>query len=167
MLGLFNNRKFLAFSLWFIVGAFIVTIFLVWGVGSRQAAQNFVIKINDVPIKQQELTDSIENARTQLRDILGEDFQLSDPQLLEKTAMKNLVKRYLLLQEAEKLNIPVSDEEVLATITDIPSFQTNGQFDRQLYQQLLSRQRITPAEFESLLKTDILFSKMLMLQQHS
>ncbi|MCD8492839.1 MAG: SurA N-terminal domain-containing protein [Geovibrio sp.] len=74
--------------------------------------------------------------------------------------MEDLTNKYLLIQKAKENGVTVSDDEVLAVITSIPSFQVDGQFNKEAYQTILARSRMTPQQFEESVRTDRLAEKM-------
>lgn len=51
--------------------------------------------------------------------------------------MDTLVARTLLLQQAEKLGISLSDQQIAQMISQQPSFQENGKFSNALYENYL------------------------------
>lgn len=68
---------------------------------------------------------------------------------LEQIAFNQLLQDRLLMQEAEKNQITVTDKELYAFlrfsppdyVRSIPQFQTNGQFDQQKYAQAMVQPR--------------------------
>ena len=156
-----SRKKLVIFSLWFIIIAFVGTIFFVWGMGDRVQEQRSMFTINGEEITDTEFRNALNNTREQFRSTLGDAFNTAiQPGQLENLVRDSLISKTLLLQEAEKLNVPVSDAEVLAYIQQIPAFQRDGQFDRDLYRNILARNRMTATDFEAGLKEDILYEKM-------
>ena len=71
--------------------------------------------------------------------------------LLNKTfirdkALDSLVARTLLLEEAKKLGISLSDAQIKQMIEQQPSFQQNGKFSQELYAQYLKSQGFPNSE---------------------
>ena len=79
---------------------------------------------------------------------------------LDQQALDQLIEQRLLMQEVERLNFRVTDEEVIRTIQNISSFQTNGVFDRRLYTTVLNYNRMTPEGFEAAQKQQMLMEKL-------
>ncbi|MBX2799082.1 MAG: SurA N-terminal domain-containing protein [Myxococcales bacterium] len=74
---------------------------------------------------------------------------------------QQLIRRELLLQEAARLGLHVSDEEVARQVMEIPGLaDKEGRFSREEYQRFLKRQQFTQAEFEERLREDLLASKL-------
>jgi peptidyl-prolyl cis-trans isomerase D len=67
---------------------------------------------------------------------------------LEALLLDDMINRKLVLQEAHRLGITVTDRELAEAIAKAPDFQLDGAFNKSHYLQLLSANRITPAEFE-------------------
>lgn len=156
-----NKKKLTTFSLWFIIAAFVGTIFFVWGVGDKAQEQLYAAKVNGVMITDQEFRQRVEDTRNQFRQLFGNNIdELLEGNSIEKTVMDTLINESLLRGEAEKLGIPASDAEVAAQIQSIQAFQTDGKFDQQLYVQLLGRNRLTPQIFEDSIRRDLTLQKM-------
>ncbi len=69
--------------------------------------------------------------------------------------------RLLLLNEARKRRIKVSDKEVINTITSMPFFKKNGVFDKYLYQQILQTTfNISKRQFEEEIRDALTIEKL-------
>ena len=150
---------------WFIkiiLGA-IVIVFIFWGVGNFQSERmNTVAVVNDTPITVEAYNQSynslLERYRSQFGDQMNEDMiQMFG---LKKQALDQLINQTLLLQEAESLNLRVTDEELAASIQAIPAFQNEGVFDKGIYARVLSMNRLSPEEFESGQRESLLVEKL-------
>ena len=75
----------------------------------------------------------------------------------------DLIDKILILQEAKRLGLSVSDEELREAIESIPAFQVNGQFDRRGYEWFLRSNHMTPEEFEQSQRENLLISKVVSL----
>ncbi len=154
-----NQKKILIFFLWLVIAAFIGTIFLVWGVGDKKSQTNYAIKVNETQISYGEYKNAYEQTTKALRQVFGNQ-PLPDNIKIEKEVVDELINKYLLLEEAKRLKIPVSDVEVLTEISKIPAFQNNGVFDRERYLQILQANRIRPDMFEADYKQRITLKKV-------
>jgi peptidyl-prolyl cis-trans isomerase D len=133
-----------------ILGA-IVVVFVFWGVGSftnKQASR--VAEVNGEPISIEAYRTAYNNMVEQYRRRFG--GQLTDEMLemlnVKRQVVDQLVGQSVILQEAERQGLRVTDEELAASIAKIPAFQRNGSFDSRLYRNLLTRLRMTPEGFE-------------------
>jgi len=84
---------------------------------------------------------------------------------LRESALDTLINRTLQLEEAERLKIKVSDQEVQTRIRALPYFQRDGKFSLQLYQYFLRQSNLTPAEFEQLQREEIQIERIEQLVQ--
>ena len=102
----------------------IVVVFSFWGVGSfRNRQDTSLATVNDEEIGFDLYRQNYNNMLQQYRRAYGN--QLSDDMLkalnLRRQALDQLIDRVLMLQEAQRLKISVSDEEVAASIRDYPA----------------------------------------------
>ena len=133
-----------------ILGA-IVVVFVFWGVGSYRSRQSGrVAKVNGTIITLDDYRVSYNNLIEQARQSFGTNLneELIRMLQLRKRALDQLVDKTLMLQAAEKLKLTVSDEELAGFIRNIGAFQTAGVFDSARYTNTLSRNRLTPEDFE-------------------
>ncbi len=79
---------------------------------------------------------------------------------LQQDAINILVSRSLIVQEAEKLNIHVSDSEVAQALLEIEPFFEDGVFSRLRYKTYLRQARLTESEFEDKIRRDLIIQKM-------
>jgi peptidyl-prolyl cis-trans isomerase D len=78
---------------------------------------------------------------------------------LQEKILDGLIDKLLIIQEAKRLGLPVSDEELRDAIESTPAFQENGQFDNRKYQWVLRSNHMTPEEFEQGQRENLLISK--------
>lgn len=87
------------------------------------------------------------------------ESQNIDPQTMKKELIKqtidNLIETELLYQQAVKEGIASSTEQVKREILNIPAFQVNGKFDKQIYLQTINALGLSPEAFEEILRKDI------------
>ena len=103
-------------------------------------------------------TDLVENYRRQYKDFWNDD--IAKMLGLKARALDNLINERLISQEAERLGIEVTDNEIQQAILDFPAFQINGRFSLGQYQALLSRNRMTAEDFEAGLGLSLLTHKL-------
>ena len=68
---------------------------------------------------------------------------------LPKQALQQLIHEQLLVQEADRLNLDVSKQELVRAIAQYDAFQENGAFNRDRYLQVLNYQRMSSEQFEA------------------
>jgi len=144
------------------LAAIIIPAFVLWGAGSavrgrRQRGPSFAGTIFG---KKVSLEDYAVNLRAARNDAMlrYKDFEKIYRQLdLPARAWERLI----LLYEAKRQRIKVSNKEVVETIRSFPFLIRNGTFDRQLYKQIVTNTfRMSPREFEEEIRDTLMISKL-------
>lgn len=156
-----GNRKFLTAVLWIVIFAFLSTIFVVWGLGPNETHGNYVASIDGEKLSYERYQVFYDNTINTYRESLGDDFNdYAATTDLNNQILNEFINRYLLIEEAKRLNIVASDLEVINSVISVPSFQLDGVFDPETYQHALAYNRITPAQFEESVRDDIYLQKI-------
>jgi peptidyl-prolyl cis-trans isomerase D len=145
-----------------IVFSFIGTIFLIWGKGDEgMGSSDFAVKVDRTVITYDEFQKTYGNLRAMYQQTYGEAMtpELEKMMGLKTIVLDRLINTSLIHNEAKRMGVKVSDDEVVSAIAAIPAFQKNGVFDRQLYLALLQDKRLTPQSFEKSEKQDLLIKK--------
>ena len=79
---------------------------------------------------------------------------------LTTQALDSLVERRVVVQEAKRRGIVVSDEEVSKEILQNQAFFVNGQFDRSAYREIARQNFGSEARFEDAIRDDLLYRHM-------
>ena len=154
-----------AASFWIkLIFGLIVLVFASWGIGGMVSGQKIdaVAWVNDHPITGAEVERAQRNLVEVYRNLYQDKFSpevLADLNLRQQ-ALDQLIRMQLLRQEAERLGLTASDEEVRAAISATAGFQTGGRFDRRRYLALLRRNNLTPADFEESEREQLLVQKV-------
>ena len=114
-----------------------------------------VAKVNGEPIREIELLRVMQDEETRLRSFYGASFdpRAIDQNMLRQQALSRLIEQTLLLQEARREKLAISDEQIKKAVASMPAFQENGAFSYEHYKTLLARNNYTPAEFEEAIKS--------------
>ncbi len=149
----------------FIQGAFfiIIAVFVFWGIGGLRGSRGSVVaKIDDTVISQASFLKAYRSQIKLIKQRYGDAF--SDKMLedinLKENVLDTLINRAVILKEAKKMDISISDEELLAKIKSIPAFQDNGYFSKRRYLYLLRNEGLTPAKFEKSVRDDMIIEKI-------
>ncbi|MGD9083079.1 MAG: SurA N-terminal domain-containing protein [Desulfobacterales bacterium] len=129
----------------------IVIVFIFWGVGSFRAQRGGrVALINGDQITLDEYREAYNNLIERLRNRFGNNLNEDMIKMLrvKEQALNQLIDNKLLVQEARRFKFRVSNKELAHAIMQIEAFQRAGVFDNRMYQNVLSRLRMTPEEFE-------------------
>lgn len=146
----------------FILGAVILA-FIPFGYGIYQDKRDTkVASVNGEPIAFEDFNRLYNNLVDQVRSNLG--GSLNEETLkglrLKEQAVNQLIDQKLMLMEADKLGIGVSDQEVAESISQIEAFQTAGAFDPKRYEYVLDRFRLSRDTFEKEQKQALLVDKL-------
>ncbi|MBU1162770.1 MAG: SurA N-terminal domain-containing protein [Proteobacteria bacterium] len=158
----FLRRSATSWLIKIILGA-IVVVFVFWGVGSfRSQRKDRVALVNGETISSEEYMEAYNNIIEQLRQRLGNNLNDDMIKMLnvKSQALNMLIDKKLMLQEATKFNLRVTDNELADAIRQIEAFQTDGKFDSQIYKNTLTRNRLTPEEFELIQKEAMIIEKI-------
>ncbi len=161
------RNKMKSFVMWIIIGAFVTTIFVAWGMGNSQRgaeAENWVAKVNAETIPLADYERELRQLEAQFRDFPPE---LTAALNLKEQALDRMISRRLFQLQAEKMDVEVGDEELAAAIQSIPAFQEQGSFNAQVYRAFLAQNRLTPSVFEQDLRSDLRVTKVQSLMQDS
>ncbi|WP_027389285.1 peptidylprolyl isomerase [Chrysiogenes arsenatis] len=156
-----NAGKPVKIVLWLVVVTFVASIFVVWGIqGGSQGTASYVVRVNDTEIGPNDFNRAYSSVADSLSSLLDPQSNPQARQQIREIVISNLINRALLLQEAKKSGIRVSDQELLASIAGISAFQVDGKFDAEQYKQVLSANRLVPTKFEDSQREALLVEKM-------
>ena len=118
---------------------------------------NAVARVAGQVISQQEFANAQREQSDRMRQMLRGNF---DPSMMDnpearQATLDGLVNQRVLIIQAAKRNLIVSDERLRNVILAIPALQENGQFSKDRYGVLLSSQGMTPQSFEAKLRQDL------------
>jgi len=102
--------------------------------------------------------DLMERLRRDYKDLLNEDLLKTFD--VKNRALVNLINQRLITQEARRLGLDVTEEEIQQAVMDYSAFQINGRFDMGRYQTLLSHNRMKPEDFEATIEQELLEGKL-------
>ncbi len=154
-----KNVKSLAPVLWFIIAAFILSIFAIWGGGAEggKRAANTIATVGREKIAAslyyRALQQTLENYREQFSEL---DTQFIQQLNIPQQVLQDLIRQTLILQASKELGIQATDDEVVEVIRNLPSFQQDGKFiGFEEYKKILEWNRTSLSEFEESLKIGI------------
>ncbi len=137
--------------LWLIVFAFIGTIFYSWGMGGASNARGGVIaSVEGEPINYNEYNQTFNNLVRFYREQFRNQFndELIERLDIKGQALDSLIQKNLLLKEAKRLNIRVTNEELADHIKQYSAFQKDEKFDPATYKNYLRFNRLNALQFE-------------------
>lgn len=159
-----------SFGSYLIFGVIILVFVIYFGPGGQScgdinagARASWAAKVNGEEIPFRDFRLEYDALYRQYQAQMGDAFdaQLAQQMGIRTSAIDRLVTRRLLVAEAKRMGIAVTDEEVAEAIRDEPAFQKNGHFDFETYRAALRNwQGISPAKFEDKVRDDLLVNKI-------
>jgi peptidyl-prolyl cis-trans isomerase D len=145
-----------------LLAAIAIAFALSFGVYSYYGSpQEVALKVNGEPITTSQVREEVARMTEEARAQMGEQFDKIAPLLnFRQRAMDRLVDRALLFQAALRMGIVVTEVEIRKRVSSMQVFQRNGQFDLATYQRVLSRNRLTPEDFETLQRDGLIMEKL-------
>ena len=148
----------------FVIVAFIVTSFLYFGSDLRMgnARSNAVASVNGEEIPPARFQRMQRNYLEYYRRAYQQNItpEMAERLGLTQQVINDLIQEALVLQQAKREGITVSDDELRLRIQSIPAFQEDGRFSRERYLTQLRQVRIEPSEFENEVRREMLRQKM-------
>jgi len=150
---------------WFmiaIIGIIIVVFVLYFGSSRGSRTTNAIAIVDRRIISEAEFHNEYEKLLERAQLSLGSKLT---PEILKKMDLKrqaynDLLNRQIIIAKAADLKIQVSDEELRNILMSVPALQTNGVFDERKYQQILSYNKLSAEDFETLQKADMIAKKI-------
>jgi peptidyl-prolyl cis-trans isomerase D len=139
--------------------ALITIPFALFGIDSylSQAGNNVAIaKVGNSEISLQDYSNALQNLRNRLQSEGKVDQAELDRPEVKIMVLNQLINQQLLDKEIKDANYAISDAQLATYITGMPTFQKDGKFSQELYDQLLQENRISPKKFEASIRADLL-----------
>jgi len=154
-------RKYARSYLIKIIFAVIIIVFVFYfGAGSIRESETVIAEVGSFEIRDEEYRESynreVEIFRQLYRDRMDEKL-LAD---LKEKVLSDIINRYILLTEARRLGISVSDQEFADLIGSVEVFHKDGKFDKERYLAVLRQNRTDADQFEKAQKTMLLLRKV-------
>jgi peptidyl-prolyl cis-trans isomerase D len=153
-----------SWTLWLVIIAFVGGFILTDAFRGQNRAEMGLIYIDDQPVIraeefQKQLARRLQTYKDQFKDNFNKSM-ISQWRIPEQT-LQEMTRTTIILMEAEKLNIEVSDEELREQIIKLPVLQRDGKFVGQAYYlRWLDAMRMNVAEFENQFKKQVIGEKL-------
>jgi len=161
-----DNIKYLSWILWAVIGLFVLFVFVDFGSGVRQrdAGGNSAARVGGRTVTMADF----EHQYRQLEQLYGQLYggqmspEVAKQLQLPLQALNRAVNEQVLLAEAERLGLRVSDEELRDMILEQEVFvDDKGRFiGEEKYEQLLAANKYTVASFETEMRNKVLREKL-------
>lgn len=144
------------------LGAIIIVFIFWYGYNYNAERGDRVAVVNGAPILLEEYRSAYDRLLQAYRHQFGNN--LDDAFIktlnLKQQALDRIINERLLLTEAARLKLEVTDEELLSAIQQVSAFQRNGRFDPEVYRRLLAANRLTPEMYEEMRRNELLIGKL-------
>lgn len=110
--------------------------------------------VNGQDISKKDLENLTKTYKEQYLSLVKGDETLLNQSYIQENALNTLIARSLLLQQAEKLGISLSDAQIEQMLAQQPSFQENGKFSETLYSNYLRSVGMTSQALIASLRQD-------------
>ncbi len=161
-----DNLKYLSWVLWLVIAVFILFVFVDFGatVPGGTTVSDAAAVVGKEKITFTEFERAYRQAEDVYRQAYGDQFssELARQIGLPRQVMETLVADKVLLAEARRMGLRVSDSEVRRQILDYPVFRNeDGSFvGQETYQRILRSNNLTPESFEASVRQDLLTGKV-------
>jgi peptidyl-prolyl cis-trans isomerase D len=166
-----NSRSVLTYVLF---GIIIVVFVVSFGPGSRGCADagvraaSYAARVDGATVTAADYDQAYAQAfRTNQERFAGAGLtftrEMADQGGLRAQVMNGLVERELVLREAARHGVVVSDDELDRAVKSMTGFRTDGRFDVELYRRAVTNAYGSPAKFEERVRKDLAYLKMLAL----
>lgn len=128
----------------------------------NQGPQAVLARVDGYDVRQLEFQLAYDNNYAQYKELFKGEIPESMLGILKENTLRQLINQRLMVIEAGKLGLRVSDEEMLKTIESNPQFQKEGKFDRELYRTgfLPAFERKYNINYEDLLRDALMAQKL-------
>ena len=166
-----KSRSVLTYVLFGIIIVFIIS----FGPGSQGckteglSQASYAVEVDGTVVSPAEFEQAYAQLFRTYQTRVGPTFtrELADQLGLRNVAVNQLVDRVLVVREARRRGLAVSDDEVNQAIWAVPAFQSEGRFDLELYRRTVRAAYGSEDRFEQQLREDLLFSRMTALLRES
>lgn len=153
-------RRQMKVIFWVVILAFVVTIFY-WGAGTYRSRQSEIFaSVNGEEISFEGFNTALQQTADSYKQVYGSNFTEEMVTQLSQPVLETLIQQKILLQEAKRKNIRVSDKEVRDQIESFAVFQTDGKFDQNLYLQVLDYYQYLPAQLEQDIRESLILARL-------
>ena len=139
--------------------------FATWGIQSYTrfiGPGTDVATVDGLGISQKEFADQLRRQQDRMRALLGNtvDADRLDTPQIRHAVLESMIQERLVAEQAAKARLTVSDDMLRAVIGAQPAFQKDGRFSRSAYETLLNAQGLTPAMFESRVRSELALGEL-------
>jgi peptidyl-prolyl cis-trans isomerase D len=161
-----DNLKYLSWVLWLVIAVFILIVFVDFGgsVPGGTAANTAAVKVDGREISYGEFERAYRQTEDTYRRLYGEQFSTETARQLglPMQVINGLIADRLLLDEASRMGLEITDEELQREILAFPAFQREDSsfVGAEEYQRILRQSGMSSSGFEDLMRSELLTEKV-------
>ncbi|MFQ5525289.1 MAG: peptidyl-prolyl cis-trans isomerase [Thermoanaerobaculia bacterium] len=161
-----DNMKALSWVLWLVIAVFILFVFVDFGstVPANTGGTDVAAKVGSQTVSYGEFESAYRRMEDFYRQTYGNAFNADFARQigLHRQVLDTLVADRILLLEAERLGLEVTDDELQTEILNLPVFQADegGFIGAGDYERILRQNNYTVDAFEAGMRQDLLLSKV-------
>ena len=162
-----DNLKYLSWVLWLVIVVFILFVFVDFGgtvPGGGTTATDAAATVGKQKVSYSEFESTYRRTEDFYRQAYGEQFdrELAQRMGLPLQVIDNLIADKILLSEADRMGLRVTDDEVAETIGEMSAFKLpdGGFVGEERYKEILRSNRMTVDQFEQSVRNDLLNQKI-------
>lgn len=160
-----DNLKNLAWILWVVIAVFVLTLAVDFGSGLNPGgAQATAAKVGDETVSLAEFQSEYRQLSNLYRQVYGDQLtpELMNQMQLPRQALDQAVNQKILLAEARRMGLAVTDAELRDRILKEQVFQDEqGNFvGEERYKQILQANQLSTAAFEEEVRRELLLKKL-------
>ncbi|MBU1668976.1 peptidylprolyl isomerase [bacterium] len=156
-----KNNKFLIITIWIATISFIFT-GATYGF-SYGLKSNSIGKVGSVNLKRDRFAMEYNNLFNRYNQMMQGKFDNEQAKKmgLEQQVLNSMATQAKVLNLAKEFGVVATDEETGTKLASFPAFQTNGQFDRSVYDTFIKNSAFQQDTFEDSLRDQIIIEKTL------
>ena len=142
--------------------ALLIIPFAFWGINYyfKSGGEVIVASVDGNDINLGRFQRSLNNVRQQMQSQPGMKINVGDEDALKKITLEKLIENEILNQATVASGLRVSDHVVKETIKNIDVFKGEKGFNREFYQESISRLGMQPTIFEANLRLDMMSEQL-------
>ncbi len=142
----------------------VVLVFVFWGVGkSQKGGPDAIATVNGHSISSQQYQRAYNQTISRYQEQFGGTLPsgLLEALNLKAQVLNQMIQEQVMQQGAKEAGLIVGSDEVRKVIQNMDAFREEGIFKLDRYKNLLASSRMTTADFENNVRTDLLHTKIL------
>jgi len=154
-----------SFVIYLLFGIIIIVFIVSFGPGAVRFDNEakYAVRVNGRVLTENDYRLELQQIYNYWESRFGDQFtsEMADRMGLKTQALENLVQNALLVEEARRLGLAASDDDVLEEIRTMPWFREEGHFSYDLFQRRVNHGfRTTPSRYKERVRDELLARRM-------